>query len=68
MRFSPLVMATVYFLVGVAFTYFGIQSIEDTVWNMMTILMAIFATFDFAISFRLIRLHIRIKKAMNSKK
>ena len=68
MRFSPLVMATTYFLVGVAFTYFGIQSIEDTVWNMMTILMAIFATLDFSISFRLFLLHIRITKAKNSSK
>ena len=68
MRFSPLVMATVYFLVGVAFTYYGIQSIEDTAWNMFTILFALFATMDFAYSFRLILLHIRIKKAKNKKK
>lgn len=65
MRASPLFMAMLYFFIGALFTYLAIQSVEDTIWNWTTVILSIVATFDFAISIRLIGLHIRIK---NSKK
>ncbi|WP_077624186.1 YdiK family protein [Sediminibacillus massiliensis] len=67
MRTSPLFMASLYFGMGVVFTYIAIQSAEDTVWNFITVLLAIFATLDFVVSFRLIGLHLKIKKSKNKK-
>lgn len=68
MRTSPLFMAFLYLGMGVVFTYFAIQSVEDTIWNFMTIILAFFATLDFVVTFRLLRLHLKIKKLKNSKK
>ncbi|WLR48150.1 YdiK family protein [Halobacillus litoralis] len=65
MRTSPLFMAFLYMMMGVAFTYIAAQSAEETVWNAMTIILAIVATFNIAVAIRLINLHNKIK---NSKK
>ncbi|MRH44883.1 DUF4305 domain-containing protein [Aquibacillus halophilus] len=63
MRTSPLFMASLYFGMGVVFTYIATQSVEDTVWNFMTILLAFFATLDFVVSFRLFKMHFKLKKS-----
>lgn len=63
MRTSPLFMAFLYFGMGILFTYIAVQSVEDNIWNFITILLAFFATLDFVVSIRLFRLHFRIKKA-----
>ncbi|MGG0241057.1 YdiK family protein [Bacillus rhizoplanae] len=54
MRTSPFVMATLYFLLGCIFTYLAITSVEDTIWNFYTILLAIMATVDFNLALRLL--------------
>ena len=54
MRNSPFVMATLYFLLGCIFTYLAITSVEDTIWNFYTILLAIMATVDFNLAIRLL--------------
>ncbi|GGC97360.1 hypothetical protein GCM10007216_30170 [Thalassobacillus devorans] len=63
MRTSPLFMAFLYFIMGVVFTYIAAQSVDDTIWNFITIFLAILATFDFAVSIRLFNLHIRLKNS-----
>lgn len=63
MRNSPLFMATFYISIGIAFTYIGITSINENGWSLLNILLAVFATLDFAVAIRLIRLHIHVKKA-----
>lgn len=68
MRFSPLGSAILYFGLGGLFTYIAIQSVEDTVFNFITILLAFFATVDFVLAIRLVGLHFRIKKAKEEKK
>ncbi|MBH0231540.1 YdiK family protein [Halobacillus yeomjeoni] len=65
MRTSPLFMAVLYFGMGVAFTFIATQAVEETVWNATTIILAVVATFNIAVSIRLFNLHVRIK---NSKK
>ncbi len=60
-------MASLYFGMGVVFTYIAVQSVEDTIWNFMTILLAFFATLDFVVAFRLIGLHLRVKKSKRKK-
>ncbi|MGG0184877.1 YdiK family protein [Bacillus rhizoplanae] len=54
MRTSPFVMATLYFLLGCIFTYLAITSVEDTIWNFYTILLAVMATVDFNLALRLL--------------
>ncbi|ENH96406.1 hypothetical protein J416_10906 [Gracilibacillus halophilus YIM-C55.5] len=68
MRFSPLPSAILYFGLGVLFTYIGIQAAEDTIFNFITMALAIFATMDFIVSIRLFNLHLRIKRANQDKK
>ncbi|MBM7553260.1 YdiK family protein [Thalassobacillus pellis] len=67
MRTSPLFMASLYFIMGLVFTYIAAQSVEDTIWNFITIFLAILATFDFAVSIRLFNLHLRLKKSSDKK-
>ena len=65
MRTSPLFMSFLYFLMGAVFTYIAVQSANETIWNFTTIILAVVATFDFAVAIRLVSLHFRVK---NSKK
>ncbi|WP_042225412.1 YdiK family protein [Oceanobacillus manasiensis] len=62
MKISPKTMAAIYFVMGVFFTYIAILSAQDTVWNITTMILALFATLEFGVSIRLIGLHFRIKK------
>lgn len=66
MRTSPLTMAIVYFVMGVFFVYIAVLSADDTIWNLTTIVIALFATLDFGVSIRLFSIHFRLKK--NKKK
>ncbi|KGX84317.1 YdiK family protein [Pontibacillus marinus] len=68
MRTSPLFMAFLYFLMGAVFTYIAVQSANETIWNFTTIILAIVATFDFAVAIRLFSLHFRIKNSKNDDK
>lgn len=61
MRTSPKTMAIIYFIMGIAFIFIAVRSAEDTVWNMVTILLALVATLDFIVGFRLMTTHNRTK-------
>ncbi|KHE71412.1 YdiK family protein [Halobacillus sp. BBL2006] len=63
MRTSPLFMAFLYFGLGLAFTYIAAQAVEDTIWNAITILLSIIATFNIAVAIRLVNLQRRIQKS-----
>ncbi|RCW63126.1 YdiK family protein [Saliterribacillus persicus] len=67
MRFSPLISASLYFGLGILFTYIAIQSASETIWNFITIALAFFATMDFVVSYRLFRLHLHVKKVKKDK-
>ncbi|UOR10297.1 DUF4305 domain-containing protein [Halobacillus amylolyticus] len=67
MRISPLFMAFLYFAMGAAFTLIAVHSAEETVWNIRTLLPVLIATFNFAVTVRLIIAYIKIKKANNKK-
>ncbi|MEQ6378232.1 YdiK family protein, partial [Bacillaceae bacterium S4-13-58] len=62
MKTSPLVMASIYFFMGVLFTFIAIESTAEDVWNFTTIILVIVATFDFGVCLRLVLLHFKIKK------
>ncbi|MFC0525822.1 DUF4305 domain-containing protein [Pontibacillus salicampi] len=57
-------MAFLYFIVGIVFTYVAIQgaAMNDSVWNLFTVFMALLATFDFAVCIRLFMVHFRTRK------
>ncbi|WP_047986094.1 YdiK family protein [Ornithinibacillus californiensis] len=61
MRITARTMAFIYFAMGILFIYAAIQSAEDTVWNFITILLALIATLDFGAGIRYLRLHNKIK-------
>jgi len=52
-----LIMAILYFIMGVLFTYVAFVYAKETIWNPTTILLTIVATIDFGISFRYLRMY-----------
>ncbi|MFC0302278.1 YdiK family protein [Virgibacillus soli] len=62
MRNSLLTKGIVYFLMGTFFLFIAIQSVEDTVWNITTLLIAAIATLDFGLAIRLMMLHFKTSK------
>lgn len=65
MRIKPLFHAYSYLILGLLFIYFAFQAIDDTVLNPLTIFLTLIATFDLGASFRLFKVHQRIKKKQN---
>ncbi|MBC5636388.1 MULTISPECIES: YdiK family protein [Ornithinibacillus] len=61
MRITARTLALIYFTMGVFFIYVAISFAEETVFNFMTILLAIFATLDFGAGIRYMRLHYKLK-------
>ncbi|SDR12754.1 protein of unknown function [Virgibacillus subterraneus] len=62
MKISPKAMFVIYFIMGILFTYMAIQSTGESVWNFSTIILAIIATLDFGVGFRMLVIHFRLKK------
>jgi len=51
-----------YIMLGILFTYLAINSGDDTIWGIRTLLPALIATFDFGIGIRFLRFHFYIRK------
>lgn len=68
MRRSPLFSGILYILLGVLFTYFAIQNVNDHGWGFFSYLMVLLATLDFGSGLRMVALHFKIKKHLNNKK
>lgn len=56
-----LINALFYIVLGCLFTYLAIFSGDDSLWGIRTILPALFATFDFGVGIRLLRVHFHLK-------
>jgi uncharacterized membrane protein HdeD (DUF308 family) len=68
LRQTPLFSGIVYLLLGIVFTFFAIQNInEDGEWGFFTILLIILATFDLGSGIRMILIHFHLKKQKNKK-
>lgn len=61
-RVSPLRSAIFYFIMGIIFIYFAFQTIDETVFNPLTILLVILATLEFGIGIRFLQFHIKLKQ------
>lgn len=66
MKFSPMALAMFYFLTGALFTYLAVLSVRDTMWNFLTIVLMLFAAYDFFIAVRIMLIKKKIEK-MNKK-
>ncbi|MFD1337049.1 YdiK family protein [Oceanobacillus iheyensis] len=62
MKHPFLTRAVLYFLVGIAFIYFGVQSKESTVWNSVTLIFAAVSALCFFVSFKMIGYHNKLRK------
>ncbi|WP_243292894.1 YdiK family protein [Bacillus sp. FJAT-47783] len=62
MRFNPNSMGLFYFAMGILFTYLAINSVEESIWTLPTIILMLLATFDFSVSIRMFAFSAKIKK------
>ncbi|MGP4073729.1 YdiK family protein [Piscibacillus sp. B03] len=67
MRASPFFIASMYFLMGLAFVYLALQYAEDTIWNFATIIFTLVATFDIGVAIRILTKYFAYKKNLNKK-
>lgn len=50
-----LTMAIIYLVMGVLFTFLAFQSVDDTIWNPLTIVLLLVAALDFVVAYRFLR-------------
>jgi Domain of unknown function (DUF4305) len=62
MRRSPLFSGFIYIILGVLFTYFAIQNVNNQGWGFFSYLLVLLATLDFGSGLRMVNLHFKIKK------
>ncbi len=68
MRASPRFFVILYMFMGIGFMYIAFLSVEDTVWNVATIIFVLIAAFDFGAAIKMFGLHRRIKEHQNKDK
>lgn len=62
MKTTPYTMGFIYAAMGALFTYLAIETAQETVWNLSTVLLMIIATFDFTSSIRFFTYKRRLNK------
>lgn len=62
MRRSPLFSGIIYLMLGVLFTYFAVQNVQESGWGIFSILLVILATFDFGSGVKMILVSFLINK------
>lgn len=68
MRQTPLFSGIIYLFLGLLFTFFAIQDINESGgWGFFTFLLVILATFDFGSGIRMVLIHFHMKKRSNEK-
>lgn len=69
MRPTPLSSGILYIVLGLLFTFFAIQNVqEDEGWGFFTYLLVILATFDLGSGIRMVLLHFKLKTIQKNKK
>lgn len=59
---SPLRSAIFYFIMGAVFIYFAFGTIEETVFEPLTMLLIVLATLEFGVAIRFLQFHIKLKR------
>jgi hypothetical protein len=61
MKQSPLFSGIVYMFLGLLFTYFAIENVNQTGWGFLSYLLVLLATFDIGSGIRMIQFHFKLK-------
>ncbi|WP_102349596.1 YdiK family protein [Bacillus sp. Marseille-P3661] len=64
MKTTPYTMGLIYAAMGGLFTFLAVESVEETIWNLTTVLLMLVATFDFSAAIRFFT----VKSRLQSKK
>nr|WP_075983428.1 YdiK family protein [Bacillus massilionigeriensis] len=68
MRKSPLLSGLLYVFLGLLFTTFAIQNVqEDGGWGIFTYLLIVLATFDLGSGIKMVSFHFKLKKVQSKK-
>ncbi|NBJ71570.1 MULTISPECIES: YdiK family protein [Clostridia] len=62
MRISPKTMGIIYLIMGAFFTYVAILSVDETMWNITTMVLALFATLETGVGIRLLAIYFQRKR------
>ena len=68
MKLTPLFNGIIYIFLGLLFTYFAIENVQEGNWGFFTYLLIILATFDIGSGIKMILFHFKLKKIQNQKK
>lgn len=69
MRQSPLFSGVLYIVLGLLFTYFAVQDLQQNgEWGIFTYLLVILATFDLGSGIRMVLFHYKLKSIQKNKK
>ncbi|GAA0322880.1 hypothetical protein GCM10008967_11750 [Bacillus carboniphilus] len=63
----PLSNGILYLVLGVIFTFFAIQNVQQSGWGFFTYLLIILATLDFGSGLRFIMIHFQLKQHQKKK-
>ena len=63
MKQSPLFSGIIYLILGLLFTFFAIQNVNESGWGVFSYLLVILATFDFGSVVRMIQFHFKLQKS-----
>jgi hypothetical protein len=67
MRRTPLVSGMLYLLLGILFTYFAIQNVQEEGWGFFSYILVILATFDLGAGLKMLAIHVKIKTSTTKK-
>ena len=62
MRVSPNLLITVFIFLGVSFVLLAINSADETIWNVTTIVFMLLATMEFMYAFRFYEFQRKMKQ------
>lgn len=69
MRQTPLYSGIIYIILGLLFTIFAIQNVQQSgEWGFFTYLLILLATFDLGSGIRMIIFHFKLKTIQKNKK
>lgn len=61
MRQSPLFSGIIYIVLGLLFTYFAVQNVNEDGWGFFSYLLVLLATFDLGSGIRMVLFHFKLK-------
>ncbi|MFS0638819.1 YdiK family protein [Mesobacillus foraminis] len=61
MRQTPLFSGIIYIVLGLLFTYFAVQNVNEDGWGFFSYLLVLLATFDLGSGIRMVLFHFKLK-------